>query len=89
MFLGLNKDGNIVYLISFSGKPWIGSGQLTTDKHARDVPFLNTYAKERWEVCCVYYIVPLQLHPVMYLFETAPRLSVRLGNKLSFQGNSG
>ena len=60
MFLGIHRHENIVYTIACSGKPWIGSGQLTTDKHARDVPFLNTYAKERWEVRCVYYIVPMQ-----------------------------
>ena len=33
-----------------SGRPWTGAGALTTDKHGKDMAFLDTYAKERWEV---------------------------------------
>ena len=36
----------------FRGNPWIGSGdQPEKDKHARDIPFLDKYSMERWEVC--------------------------------------
>ena len=35
----------------FRGNPWIGSGeQPERDKHARDIPFLDNYSMERWEV---------------------------------------
>ena len=38
-------------LVFFRGNPWIGSGeQPERDKHARDIPFLDNYSMERWEV---------------------------------------
>ena len=44
----------------FSGKPWCGSGQLTIDKHARDVEQLDKYAQERWEVNTTSFAFPVQ-----------------------------
>lgn len=39
------------FFISCRGNPWIGSGdQPEKDKHARDIPFLDKYSMERWEV---------------------------------------
>ena len=38
-------------LLFHSGNPWIGSvDQPEHDKHARDIPFLDKYSLERWEV---------------------------------------
>ena len=39
------------FSFDFRGNPWIGSGdQPERDKHARDIPFLDKYSMERWEV---------------------------------------
>ena len=39
------------FSFDFRGSPWIGSGdQPERDKHARDIPFLDKYSMERWEV---------------------------------------
>lgn len=38
------------------GQAWAGGASLTTDKHARDVPFLDKYALERWE-CVLHFMV--------------------------------
>lgn len=33
------------------GNPWTSGGeQLAPDKHSKDIPFLDKYALERWEV---------------------------------------
>lgn len=34
-------------------------GPLPPDKHAKDVPFLDKYALERWEVGCLLFCVPM------------------------------
>ncbi|PSN55058.1 General transcription factor IIH subunit 4 [Blattella germanica] len=41
------------------GKPWSMSGQLESDSKPRDVPYLDSYAIERWE-CVLHYMVGSQ-----------------------------
>lgn len=38
------------FLFYFRGNPWTGAEQLPPDKHSKDIPFLEKYALERWEV---------------------------------------
>ncbi|XP_005091897.1 general transcription factor IIH subunit 4 [Aplysia californica] len=38
------------------GNPWIGNKDLTIDKYAKDIPFLDKYALERWE-CVLHFMV--------------------------------
>ncbi|KAK7487264.1 hypothetical protein BaRGS_00021492 [Batillaria attramentaria] len=38
------------------GQPWAGGAPMTADKHARDIPFLDKYALERWE-CVLHFMV--------------------------------
>ncbi|RUS87207.1 hypothetical protein EGW08_005047, partial [Elysia chlorotica] len=38
------------------GTPWLGNKNLTPDKYAKDVPFLDKYALERWE-CVLHFMV--------------------------------
>ena len=35
---------------SHRGTPWAQVGHTGEDKHARDVPFLYSYANKQWEV---------------------------------------
>ncbi|XP_060065696.1 general transcription factor IIH subunit 4-like [Ylistrum balloti] len=37
-------------------RAWIGGGALIPDKHAKDIPFLDKYALERWE-CVLHFMV--------------------------------
>ena len=54
----------------FRGNPWIGSGeQPERDKHARDIPFLDNYSMERWEV-------GVHMHLIIIVF--------RLGHQSNF-----
>ena len=54
----------------FRGNPWIGSGeQPERDKHARDIPFLDNYSMERWEVS-------VHMHLIIIVF--------RLGHQSNF-----
>ena len=54
----------------FRGNPWIGSGeQPERDKHARDIPFLDNYSMERWEV-------GVHMHLIIIIF--------RLGHQSNF-----
>jgi hypothetical protein len=50
----LDVSGSLhVYPLFFSffrGNPWTGAEQLPPDKHSKDIPFLEKYALERWEV---------------------------------------
>ena len=36
--------------VTCRGIPWAQVGHTGEDKHARDVPFLDSYASKRWEV---------------------------------------
>ena len=57
-------------LVFFRGNPWIGSGeQPERDKHARDIPFLDNYSMERWEV-------GVHMHLIIIIF--------RLGHQSKF-----
>ncbi|XP_076454967.1 general transcription factor IIH subunit 4-like [Babylonia areolata] len=38
------------------GQAWAGGATMPTDKHARDIPFLDKYAMERWE-CVLHFMV--------------------------------
>ncbi|GFO00637.1 general transcription factor iih subunit 4 [Plakobranchus ocellatus] len=38
------------------GTPWLGTKDLTPDKYAKDIPFLDKYALERWE-CVLHFMV--------------------------------
>ncbi|XP_033122552.1 general transcription factor IIH subunit 4-like [Anneissia japonica] len=38
------------------GKSWSSTEQLGSDKHAKDIQFLDSYAKERWE-CILHFLV--------------------------------
>lgn len=41
----------VFFSFDIRGNPWIGSSdQPERDKHARDIPFLDKYSMERWEV---------------------------------------
>jgi transcription initiation factor TFIIH subunit 4 len=41
------------------GKPWSMSSQMETDSKPRDIPYLDSYAMERWE-CVLHYMVGSQ-----------------------------
>ena len=57
-------------IVFFRGNPWIGSGeQPERDKHARDIPFLDNYSMERWEV-------GVHMHLIIIIF--------RLGHQSKF-----
>ncbi|KAK2148342.1 hypothetical protein LSH36_501g01137 [Paralvinella palmiformis] len=47
---------NLKVALLGGGDPWTGAGALNPDKHAKDTPFLENYAIERWE-CVLHYMV--------------------------------
>lgn len=47
---------NLKIALLGGGQPWTGAGALTQDKHSKDIVFLDSYAKERWE-CVLHYMV--------------------------------
>ena len=51
-------EENVVALFvsSFSGSPWLGTGPLAPDKHGKEISFLDSYARERWE-CVLHFMV--------------------------------
>ena len=51
------------------GQPWTGAGSLSEDRHGRDIPFLDSYAKERWEVSKHYNIIPFFYKQDLYMFH--------------------
>ena len=63
----LVHENNIQFLsffplnYSFRGTPWVGNKDLTVDKYAKDIPFLDKYALERWEVR-VYVLIIVLFH---------------------------
>ncbi|GFR67636.1 general transcription factor IIH subunit 4 [Elysia marginata] len=47
---------NLATSLLGGGTPWLGNKNLTPDKYAKDVPFLDKYALERWE-CVLHFMV--------------------------------
>lgn len=50
---------NLKIVLLGGGAPWTMSNLLETDSKPRDVPFLDSYALERWE-CVLHYMVGSQ-----------------------------
>ncbi|GLG94312.1 hypothetical protein R5R35_013875 [Gryllus longicercus] len=50
---------NLKIALLGSGKPWSMSSHLEVDSKPRDIPYLDTYALERWE-CVLHYMVGSQ-----------------------------
>nr|XP_060615905.1 general transcription factor IIH subunit 4-like [Anolis sagrei ordinatus] len=62
---------NLRIALMGGGKPWSDdTSQLGPDKHARDVPSLDKYAEERWEVSFVWIFLPL---PILLSFQRKSR----------------
>lgn len=55
------------FIIHDSQKVWIGGGAVPPDKHKKDVPFLDKYAMERWEVIhkLLKWIIFLRMHQLV------------------------
>lgn len=61
---------HIYFVFYYRGSPWTGGGgTLPVDKYAKDIPFLDKYATERWEVSVYLYkvFVPLIEQNKVYL----------------------
>ncbi|XP_064649377.1 general transcription factor IIH subunit 4-like isoform X2 [Lineus longissimus] len=47
---------NLKVALLGGGSAWVGTGNLAPDKHGKDVEFLDSYCKERWE-CVLHFMV--------------------------------
>ena len=49
-----NFKNNLKVVLCGGGKPQPDTSKYGEDKHGRDIPFLENYAKERWESVLYY-----------------------------------
>ena len=53
--------------ILYSGSAWVGVKDLSVDKYAKDIPHLDKYALERWEVRLTHLISILHVDLFIYM----------------------